>query len=169
MLRLCDSAITEQTLNRRMRAFTIVEMIVVLVVVGVLAAIVVPRFNGMTDEAKASAVQGILSGIRSSVAGFRSRQVIAGTAAYPTITQLTTLGTVLQQTIPANPYNNFATVQTVSSTQAASRAVLNTNTFGWNYYVDNSSTPPTALFYANSSAATSIPNGTGGFKAVNEL
>lgn len=151
------------------RGFTIVEMIVVLVVVGVLAAIVVPRFNGMTDEAKASAVQGILAGVRSSVAGYRARQVISGAAAYPTLTQLTTVGTVMQQPIPSNPYSNLSTVQTVSASQAASRAVLNTTTYGWNYYVDNSSSPPTALFYPNSAETTAVPNGTGGFKSVNQL
>jgi prepilin-type N-terminal cleavage/methylation domain-containing protein len=149
--------------------FTFLEVMVVVVVIGILAAIVVPNFNGVTDDAKASAVQGTVGGVRSSIAAFRAKAVLAGTSPYPTLAELTTLGTVTQQAIPVNPYNSNSTVQQVSASQASSRTVVNPTQFGWNYYVDNSATPPASVFYANSSDTTTVSNGSGGFRLASEL
>lgn len=153
--------------GRWARAFTFVEVMVVVVVIGILAAVVIPKFSGVSDDAKASATQGTLGGVRSSIAAFRAKAVLAGTDPYPTLAQLTTVGTVTQQAIPANPFNGSSSVQSVSRTAAASRSV--SGSAGWNYFVDNSSTPPTAIFYANSNVATTIPDEGGGFKGANEL
>jgi hypothetical protein len=46
---------------------------------------------------------------------------------------------------------------------------VNPTAAGWNYYVDNSASPPTAIFYANSSDVTTTPNGSGGFKTANQF
>jgi prepilin-type N-terminal cleavage/methylation domain-containing protein len=151
------------------RAFTLIEVVVVVLMIGILAAIVVPQFGGVTNDAKTGALQGSLSGVRSGIAGFRSKAILSGTTPFPTMAQLTTNGTVLQSTIPPNPYNNLASVQTVTQAQASARSVVNPTGAGWNYYVDNSATPPTAIFYANSSAATTVSNGAGGFKTANQL
>lgn len=40
---------------QRRRAFTLVELLLVLVILGILAAIVVPKFGGRTEQAKRSA------------------------------------------------------------------------------------------------------------------
>lgn len=151
------------------RAFTFVEVMVVVVIVGILAAIVIPQFGGVSDDAKASALQGSLGGVRSAIAGYRARQVIAGSDPFPTLAQLTTAGTVMQTAMPPNPYNNLATVQSVSAAQAAARTVVNPTTYGWNYYFDNSTNPPTAVFYANASDPTTVSDGSGGFRTANQL
>ena len=150
------------------RAFTVVELVVVVLMVGILAAIVVPQFGGVTGDAKSGALQGGLAGVRSGIAGFRSKAILAGTSPFPTLTELTTTGTVLQTAMPANPFNNLATVQTVTLAQANARTVVGT-TSGWNYYVDNSASPPVSIFYANSSVTTTISNGSGGYKTANQL
>lgn len=150
-------------------AFTFVEVMVVVIIIGVLAAIVIPQFGGVTEDAKAGACEGGLAGVRSSIAGYRAKAILAGTPAYPTLVQLTTAGVVVEGTLPKNPFNGFTTVQQVSASAANARSVSNTSTYGWNYYVDNSATPPKAVFYANSSQVTTVPNGSGGFKTANEL
>lgn len=43
--------------------FTIVELLIVVVVIGILAAIVVVAYNGITNSAKESAVQSDLAGV----------------------------------------------------------------------------------------------------------
>jgi type II secretory pathway pseudopilin PulG len=146
-----------------------VELVVVMLMIGILAAIVVPQFGGVTNDAKSGSLQGSLSGVRSGIAGYRSKAILSGTSPFPTLVQLTTNGTVLQTTIPANPYNNLSGVQTVTAAQATARTVVNSATAGWNYYVDNSASPPAAIFYANSSAATTVSNGAGGYKSANQL
>jgi hypothetical protein len=47
--------------------------------------------------------------------------------------------------------------------------VVSPETYGWNYYVDNTATPPTAVFYANSEDITTASDGAGGFATANEL
>lgn len=150
-------------------AFTLLEVMVVIIVIGILAAIVVPRFGGVTDDAKSSALQGALGGVRSSIASYRAKAVISGTSAFPTAVQLTTVGTVVQQEIPKNPYNGLSTVHEVSAVAAAARTVSSPAVYGWNYWVDNSSTPPQCIFYANTDSATTVSDGAGGYRSANQL
>ena len=149
------------------RAFTFVEVMVVIVVIGILAAIVVPRFGGMTDDAKAVSVQSTLSGVRASVAAYRSRAILSGNEPFPTLDQLTAVGTVVQQGIPANPFNESAVVQSVSRSQAEARVVA--GSAGWNYFVDNDSEPPVAVFYANSENPTTVTDANGVSRGANDL
>lgn len=156
-------------LARLAGAFTFVEIMVVVIIIGVLAAIVIPQFGGVTEDAKASACEGGLAGVRSSIAGYRAKAILTGAASYPTLAQLTAQGVVVEGELPKNPYNGLRTVQQVSVGAANSRSVSNTASYGWNYYVDNSSMPPRAVFYANSSQTTTIPDSDGGFKTANKL
>lgn len=141
------------------RAFTFLEVMVVVVMIGILAAIVVPQFGGITSDAKASALKASVAGWRSGIAAYRTRQLLAGSVPYPTLAQLTSPNTVLNADFPKNPYNNLATIQSVTQAQAAARTVVNETTYGWNYYVDNSATPPAAIFYANSDDPVEAENG----------
>jgi prepilin-type N-terminal cleavage/methylation domain-containing protein len=138
------------------RAFTFIEVAVVIIIIGILAAVVVPRFGTVTDEARTAAVQGTLGGVRASIAGFRTARVLAGGVPFPTLQELTTPGVVLDQVPPPNPFTGAAGVQTVSANQAAARSVSNTTQFGWNYYVNNAASPPVAIFYANSQDDTTL-------------
>jgi general secretion pathway protein G len=56
------------------RAFTLVEILVVVVILGILAAIVVPQFNNATVEAKKGATLDQLVKIRNAVAVYYVRQ-----------------------------------------------------------------------------------------------
>jgi general secretion pathway protein G len=132
------------------RAFTLLEVMIVVVILGILAAIVVPQFSSATDDAKASALRSGLAGVRASIAGYRANAILAGTDPYPTLALLTAEGTVLQGGLPENPYNKRTSVQAVTRAQADARAVINEGTVGWNYFADNAGTPPVAIFYANS-------------------
>lgn len=151
------------------RAFTLIELIAVMVVLAVLAGVAIPKYFNYADRAKSSALSGSIGGVRTGVANFFADSSFNGTAAYPTLAELTTIGTVMQEELPANPYNGLNAVQSVTSGQAGSRTVSNTSQFGWNYYVDNSVDPPVYLFYANTDDDTKVDDGSGGFKTANEL
>ncbi len=158
-----------QTAAIARRAFSLLEVLAVVIVLGILAAVAIPQFVGVSDEARTSSLQSTLSGVRSSIASFRSTAVINGSDPYPTLGELTTPDTVLKFDLPPNPFTNVSGVQSVDSSQAGSRAVVSPASYGWNYYVDNSADPPTAVFYANTDAVTTAPDGAGGVADANDL
>lgn len=152
------------------RGFTLIELIAVIVVLAILSGVALPRYLDYTARARSSALQGALGGIRTGVAQFYADSTVSGTGAYPTLAQLTTIGTVMQEALPNNPYNGRNDVIAANATEANARTVSSTAA-GWRYYVDNSLTPPAAIFFANTSDETRVVNtgSGGGYLDANEL
>ena len=151
------------------RAFSLVELLLVVVIMGILAAMVVPQFAGATTDARTSATEATLAGVRSSIAAYRSRAIIEGRPPYPTIAQLLDGETVLSNGLPSNPITGASGAQSVSEASARSRAVSQPGVYGWNYFVDNDADPPVAIFYSNCDEATTATDGVGATLAANEL
>lgn len=154
--------------SRRRLGFTLIELIAVIVVLAILAGVAVPRYFDYTDRARTSAVQGTLGNVRSAIQNFYANASLSGSPAYPTLAQLQTIGSVLQDHMPLNPYNNLPTITSATSAEWTARTVA--GTAGWRYFVDNTTTPPTYGFYINSTANTTVPNAAGtGVMTANQL
>lgn len=154
------------------RAFSLVEIMIVVVIMGILAAVAIPRFVGATDDARTAAAESTVGAVRASIASFRTAAVISGDDPFPSLAELTGVGgegTVIKSDLPSNPFTGVAGVQAVSRNQAERRAVTNAGAAGWNYYYDNDSDPPVAIFYANSDAPTTRSDGAAGFRTANQL
>ena len=67
--------------------FTMIELVVVIVILGILAAFAVPRFASLRAEAQVAAVNGMGAGLRSAVAVVRSRYIVEGTLTTPVTMQ----------------------------------------------------------------------------------
>ncbi len=66
------------TLNSPRRAFTLIELLLVLVILGILAAIVVPKFAGRTDDARNAAAKTQIAGFSTSLDAYE-----VDTGSYP--------------------------------------------------------------------------------------
>jgi len=133
--------------RRISRGFTLIEILIVVIILGILAAIVIPQFTNASSQAKVSSVQSTLQTVRSQLELFKLNHsdsppnTVAGlwdlldtisttgdtTAPVGTETTLTsgTFGPYVQQA-PVNPLNGYSTVVSTAGATA-----------GWVYTYSN--------------------------------
>jgi len=139
------SQIEKRSKNMRGKSgFTLVEILIVVVILGILAAIVIPQFTEASTDAKESRLLSDLQSVRAQIELYKIQHnddipgTVAGVDFEAAMTQYTTVlgalaavqapgpsvyGPYLQK-LPTNPWNDFDTVR-------ADGAAAGANTEGW--------------------------------------
>jgi general secretion pathway protein G len=120
------------------KGFTLVEILIVVIILGILAAIVIPQFTDASTQARESSLKSDLQTVRSQIGLYevQHNDSLPGTGAADFVTTMTgktdvtgavstdpnAFGPYLQQ-MPTNPFNNMNTVGT--------NGTAGSSTYGW--------------------------------------
>ena len=81
---------------RNEKGFTLIEIIAVLVILGILAAVAIPRYISMMDQSRISAAQTAIAEVKAQASNFYASQMLAGNG--------TTTVTAVLNSITTTPY-----------------------------------------------------------------
>lgn len=142
---------------RAERGFTIVELLIVIVVIGILAAIVIVAYNGVQNRAKTSKAQSAASAVIKKLEAYRADETGSYPATFGTLTNssnstktyyVTGITFTTTTTLPTNAPANGAEATVTYSTCGAGGARASY----WDYSL---ATPAIAHLYTGNATSTS--------------
>lgn len=96
------------SVSKARRAFSLVELVVVVLIIGILAAVAAPKMFDTSTRAKESATKASLSVVRNAIELYNAEN---GTYPASSATLPTALANYIKGPFPKSPYTNDATIK----------------------------------------------------------
>lgn len=90
---------------KKSKGFTLIELVMVIVIIGILAAIAIPRFINLRRDAQQAACDANIGAMRAALANYYARRALANTTPYfpASMHEAGFRGYLSGNTIPAHP------------------------------------------------------------------
>jgi prepilin-type N-terminal cleavage/methylation domain-containing protein len=160
-LYLLTTSLAPHRITQCRRGFTLIELVITIVVLGILAAVAFPIYSDISAEAKADSCRQSLFSMREAISIWRTANIVrSGSAAWPPIDTMRAVGSVMAHSIPPNPYQSKTNAPD-SIVTGVTRGVVVGTRGGWAYK------PSTGQIWPNTSSSVSA-SGCGTPVAVGE-
>ena len=97
------------------RGFTLIEIVMVIVLLGIIAAIAIPKYIDLQQDAEIATADGVVGAIVSSAAIGYADRVVNNSGTYPNITTLDTSYLNVRQLTLNDDYANYRWTATIGS------------------------------------------------------
>ena len=125
-----------RTILRSESGFTLIELVIVIVILGILASVAIPKYEDMREQARVATLKGQVGSVRSALSIQYARSSLNGAPAFPVLN-----GTIFADgNVPKEPVQNSNAVKVSAGID---------NAGGWQY------TQATGMVKANLNAYSS--------------